>query len=192
MELLPKMGLSLLDCLRVLPSMKTTLEQQGILPHTARGRLVQNFNEETGYYNTKIIFHPYHPSVLSQVYEKFEFSASSFEQISIVETGSGCIVSWAEKPPSSVACRMPSAFQENTEDIEFCLQNNCLTEFGVYYVALYILGNYARYYPEQWMVDVERSTPLSLAAHELMAAAEVKVPLLALAEISRVWHLLKV
>ena len=60
-----------------------------------------------------------------------------------------------------------------------------LNEFGLFYVALYIAGNYARYYPDRWLADVDRATPLALAVEELIAQAEQRVPLLALSELSR-------
>jgi hypothetical protein len=58
-----------------------------------------------------------------------------------------------------------------------------LNEFGYLYVALFIAGNYARYFPDRWLLDVERSTPLSLAIEELCALAEWRTPWLTLSEL---------
>ena len=62
--------------------------------------------------------------------------------------------------------------------------NQPLNEFGFIYVALYIVGNYARYYPDLWMRDVERSSPLSLVIEELLAMAAQRMPLLTLSELA--------
>jgi hypothetical protein len=53
------------------------------------------------------------------------------------------------------------------------------------YVALYILGNYARYFPDLWMRDVEQSSPLALAVEKLLEVAAVRMPLAALSEMTR-------
>jgi uncharacterized membrane protein YiaA len=66
-----------------------------------------------------------------------------------------------------------------------------LNEFGFYYVAMYILGNYARYYPDKWLRDVERATPLALAAERLLSVARDRMPLLALSEMSRSYFVLE-
>ena len=63
-----------------------------------------------------------------------------------------------------------------------------LNEFGLLYVALFIASNYARYFPDRWMVDVEHGTPLALAVEELLALAATKAPLLALSELSRNYY----
>jgi hypothetical protein len=48
-----------------------------------------------------------------------------------------------------------------------------------------ICPNYARYYPDQWVLDVERSTPLALAIEELCELSEWRVPWLSLCELGR-------
>ena len=79
-------------------------------------------------------------------------------------------------------------------DVRFWLDEQPpLNEFGWYYLALFIVGNYARYYPDRWIVDVG-NTPLALAIDELLRTAVIRVPLLALSEMSRsylvpqAWH----
>ena len=66
-----------------------------------------------------------------------------------------------------------------------------LNEFGFYYVGLYILGNYARYFPDRWVRDVERATPIALAAERFLVGAKDRVPLLALSEMSRSYHVVE-
>jgi hypothetical protein len=74
----------------------------------------------------------------------------------------------------------------NTEEVRFWTDRRCLNEFGYYYVALLIAGNYVRYYPDRWLRDVERSTPLAMAIEQLCAVAEWRVPWLTLSELRRI------
>ena len=64
-----------------------------------------------------------------------------------------------------------------------------LNEFGFMYVALYITGNYARYYPDKWVKDVEENKPLALAIEHLVHHVEMRMPLLALSEMTRIYQI---
>ncbi len=76
-------------------------------------------------------------------------------------------------------------------EARFWLRNEPLNEFGFFYVALFIAGNYARYYPDKWLADVEQSSFLALAIEELLYLAEERVPLLALSELTRAYHIIE-
>jgi hypothetical protein len=62
-----------------------------------------------------------------------------------------------------------------------------LNEFGFIYVALFIVGNYERYYPDFWIHDVEENTELGLVIEELLNVAERRMALLTLSELSQVY-----
>ena len=66
----------------------------------------------------------------------------------------------------------------------FNTDNGPLNEFGLFYVALYMAGNYARYFPDKWLEDVDKAAPLALAIEELLGQAETRVPLTLLSELS--------
>jgi hypothetical protein len=55
------------------------------------------------------------------------------------------------------------------------------------YVALYICSNYARYYPDFWIRDVETHVALALAVEELIDVAEETMAPLTLSELSRTY-----
>ena len=63
-----------------------------------------------------------------------------------------------------------------------------LNGFGMYYVALFIISNYARYYPDLWISDIEHSSPLSLVVEELLNSATNEIPMLALSELARRYY----
>ena len=84
---------------------------------------------------------------------------------------------------------MPMGMQSRVNEVKFCADPMCLNEFGLIYVSLYILGNYARYFPDRWMSDVEKATPLSLAALEMIEITKSRAPVLIASELSRAWIL---
>jgi hypothetical protein len=47
------------------------------------------------------------------------------------------------------------------------------------------MGNYVRYYPDKWLVDVERSSQLALAVDALVNVVEERMALLAYGELAR-------
>ena len=54
--------------------------------------------------------------------------------------------------------------------------NPTLNEFGFLYVGIHLAGNYARYFPDKWLLDVESSSPLSLSIEELCTLCEWRAP----------------
>ena len=69
--------------------------------------------------------------------------------------------------------------------VKFWPSDQPLNEFGYLYVALFIAGNYTRYFPDKWLMDVETSTPLAVAIEELTELAEWRAPWLCLGELAR-------
>lgn len=81
---------------------------------------------------------------------------------------------------------VPPGCNLSRKELRFWTGAQPLNEFGLYFVALFIAGNYARYYPDLWLRDVERTTTLSIAIEELISSARVRVPLLLASELERV------
>ena len=84
--------------------------------------------------------------------------------------------------------KIPNGSMWDEEEVRFWPTHQPLNEFGYLYVALYIAGNYARYYPDKWLCDVEQSTPLALAVEQLVHIVEQRMALLAYNELSRTCH----
>jgi hypothetical protein len=90
-----------------------------------------------------------------------------------------------------VGMPMPPAATLNTEEWRIWVGSPPLNEFGYLYVSLYLAGNYARYFPDKWLVDVETSTALALAIEELCAISEWRVPWLALCELDQTMYVIE-
>jgi hypothetical protein len=77
---------------------------------------------------------------------------------------------------------------EKYNNTVFYPDHSCLNEFGFIYVALFIAGNYARYYPDFWIHDVEENTQLGMAIEEFLGVVERRVGLLTLSELSQTYY----
>ena len=71
------------------------------------------------------------------------------------------------------------------QECRFWTNHKPLNEFGFFYVALFILGNYARYFPDKWISDVDDATPIAHVVDEFMALAYQRLPLIALRELGQ-------
>lgn len=181
----PAAGLSLLDCLVALPGMADFLPEYRILPQTLRGRVVEDVHTQ-GKERTVTRF-TIHPSPLAQQFlNNVLIEPGWVDRTDVHEMQSGCVFQFTSDPVNGAPrISVPHGSAWSIDEIRFWAQNRPLNEFGYLYVALFIAGNYARYYPDRWLSDVESSSPLALAIEELLAVAERRMALLTLSELSR-------
>jgi hypothetical protein len=78
---------------------------------------------------------------------------------------------------------LPPAAMVRADEWRMWTNSPPLNEYGYLYVGLYIAGNYARYYPDRWLTDVEQSTPLATGIEQLCTLAEWRAPWLCLCEL---------
>jgi len=181
---LPKGGVTLLNCLKNLPSMYGFLRFHGVTPNLVRGKLevVDKRN------NTRVCTLTIHPStkaLLDSLYERIKISPSAFEQFHPQELHSGCILRFTLHSGVSDSFQLPVACSYRPDEIFFAAEDVALNEFGTFYVALFIAGSFARYYPDKWMRDIDAASPLGLAVEALASQFNERVPLLALSELQR-------
>jgi hypothetical protein len=150
-----------------------------------RGKVTRNLVEATRSDTVTVVIHPYDADILELCYSEINIRALDFESVNIVDLGSGIILHLTRTEESPVLVSFPHASTWSKDEVRFFSTSHPLIEFGLFYVAMYIVGHYARYYPDKWLVDVDRATPLALAVEELLAHAEQRVPLLALSELTR-------
>lgn len=181
---LPTKGISLLECLQCLPSLMGVISAEDVVPSIVRGVAEVTAHDKDS--NALIALHPAPPAVWQEFYGRITVAPKDFESVSMDEQ-SNCGTLRINTQNVGISIKLPPCAMVGHDQIRFWIKDVCLNEFGFYYVALFIMGNYARYYPDKWIRDVERSTPLSHVVDELMVAAEVRAPLLALSELSRVY-----
>lgn len=191
-SLLPVDGISLLECFASLPSMSLSLNVNDVPHATARAAIKQTINRSNRTFTSQTIIHPASEDTLRGIYGRFLYAPSDIENLSVVELPSGCIINHSRNfDDPFFGGNLPFGFQHNRNVIHFSGNQDCLNELGLMYVALFILGNYARYFPDQWMIDVENSSPLALVTTDFIAQVEHRLPLLSLSELTQVWFLEK-
>ncbi|WP_440260764.1 YaaC family protein [Bradyrhizobium yuanmingense] len=188
MPLLPEKGVTLLDCIQRIPDLTDLVNAHGVNSSCVRGK-IQLDEWETPQRNLlRFTIHPNKQA--AQVLDGIMFSPSLVNCIEVIEFPSGATIRLTLTPTSpDGGMHLPTAAARSVQ--EFCCwldDEPPLNEFGYFYSALFIAGNYARYYPDRWIADVENSTDLALAIEELVAAAERRIPWLTLSELSRTYH----
>lgn len=189
--LVPKSGVSLQECFDSLPTMMHTLGSHSRSSTLVRAQMTTRIDVDKERSIDTTIIHPYHHEVLEKVYERFRYPPSVIDAVEVIESGSGgCVIrTTAPFEVGDHTTEAPFGFQVSTEEVFFSAENQSLNEFRLFYVGTYILGNYARYYPDFWMRDVESASPLALSAMEFLLQCEDRTPLLALSEMTRIYQL---
>jgi hypothetical protein len=192
MALVPEVGLSFLDCLRSHPRCEAVLRRHDIQPSYARVRAKATWTERNHGCAIDLNFQPGPQGTLEACYNLISFEADAVNRLRILDFQSGIGIRWEMNPDvGGLKAKFPSAIQYELGEFFFQTNLICLNELGILYFGTYLLGNYARYFPDQWMKDVEISSPLALAAKEFTDIAEERAPILCLSELDRTHYLIK-
>jgi hypothetical protein len=184
----PLAGLTLLECLLALPGMMDHLALQGIASETLRAS-VTRIAEYRMQPARVVITVTVHPSPLAkEFFSNVLLDANGVDQVEFIELNSGGLLSIGTDPVwgGFRGFNIPHGSPWTQEEVRCWTASRPLNEFGYLYVALFIVGNYARYYPDKWLQDVETCSPLALAIEELISVAERRMAWLALSELSRI------
>jgi hypothetical protein len=183
LPLLQRSGITLLECLSSLPRMRHLVNDYGIVPDMVRATLTATHRPGTPPM-TQIIIQPTNQEKVDQFLDNMQFNANSGDQVNLQYLPNGGIITLHGDYGH---CRIQHGLALDTKNTYFWPKAQPLNEFGMMYVALYISGNYARYYPDFWIRDVETHAALALAVEELIHVAEKTMALLTLSELSRVY-----
>jgi hypothetical protein len=183
----PDQGVTLLQCITALPFMVEYVGAAGLATRFVRGKIEAQTWPGNGQEWRSVHNLVFHPSPLnSSLLDNLIVHPKYVDRINIFEADTGYNVQtvndWVY---GFVKTRLPPAAMINSEEWRMWVNSPCLNEFGYFYVALFLAGNYARYFPDKWLLDVERSTPLALAIEELCTLSEWRVPWLSLSELGR-------
>lgn len=184
MPTLPHRGISLMDCITSLPTLIDTVLDLKSRPKFVRVS-VEHEQRDDKRHSLKFIVHPAPANQFNDFCELVKVAPSSIEYLDFQELASGGIITFSFDPEIDVAFEFPPACCITTDLAHFYTYKPCLNEFGFFYVALFLAGSYARYYPDKWIKDIEGATPLLGAIEALIASAETRMPLLLLSEMKR-------
>jgi hypothetical protein len=188
---LPREGLNLMECLQFLPMMLNYLAPMDIVPKVLRGKLTKTDRIGPPYSSkTQLILHPSSPVLVDTFWSNVTFSASAVNNVDHIQLPSGGILNIVDNANSApFTLNVPPGAMLSTDEIRFWPADQAVNEFGFLYLALFIAGNYARYFPDRWVHDIESSSPLAMAISYLMEVADLRTGVLALSEIDRSYHI---
>ena len=177
----PAGGISLGRCIRNLPYLSRALTTWGceldMVRATVTSHVAQNKTSKT-----TLIVHPASRALLDRFIELPKLRSGDVDNIEVSDMSSGYIINHNEKLSQFT---LPWATCLSEKEVFFSCSTDCLGEFGFSFVALHILGNFARYYPEIWMEHIARNSPLASIADVFCSYASARLPLLTLSELAR-------
>lgn len=194
MKLVPESGITLHECLALIPDMAAIVEHVGLKSKLVRStirRVVELNDPDEVVFQTTLIIHPTRKENLDFISnELIQFEpVDAFQplfNVNITEMKNGLVISWrSTSVHGGPHIRFPDSFSVNAEQAFLqAIAEPSLNEFGLYYVAMFICGMYSRYYPDLWMKQLERSEPLALSIETLCDFSRERLPLLTLSELT--------
>ena len=184
---LPEQGHTLLQCFQHIPGLRTHLANFDVAPLWARCHVMRTVYDEEGRYETVVNFHPAAPDILDKIYAKV--TATPPESLTHIEYPSGRRYTFKRTNKSDDLLEAPNGIHIGNDTYMWPYSDDelSLNYFGWLYLASFILGTFARYYPDKWMQDIERSSYVANAADAFYRIAAAHAPLATLSELSRVW-----
>lgn len=189
--ILSRAGVSLLDCLTNLPYMRESLGRWGVGLNMVRASVQRELHVKSGEMTTTLITQPADATLLEEFLDRWRMRADYVNAFNVSELPSGYIARWSGQV-SQVGqvghMSLPHSTCINGRDIYFSCADHGVGEFGYLYLALHMLGNFARYYPDHWLKHIELHSPLASAAIDLCDFSLSRLPLLSLSEMTRRYH----
>lgn len=189
MVLLPSNGIDLLDCLTNLPFLRQTLAVIGAPLKCPRAKVSLQYNKVSRTNEYEIIIHPYIKQYIDKTIESIKVTPRLTNRIKVFEFASGIGMRvTVEDGVEAERASFPNSTQMNLDEVFLYPGNPPLNEFGYIYASLYMLGNFCRYYPDYWMIHLERSSDLCIVSENLLDEAMIRAPMLLVSELSGRFH----
>ena len=187
---IPRSGMSLLRCLKNLPYLFDILNNFSIRSDLVRAKMKTTnrieMNKSVGI--REMIVHPTSRNLLKNFCNSMVMSPSVINNIEIDEFSSGFLMRYTTNENDYHYIRWPTSICMTEQDVFFASEEQQFNEFGLLYIALHMIGNFSRYYPEVWGRHIEKSTAFSLIMDELCTHAMDRLPLLLLSELDRRYY----
>jgi len=182
---IPSAGLTLAECLKSIPHMMEYFDRTSAHSTLVRGKsFAEVWPGPQWRAQYTMVFHP--SALYPKYLELIRAEPSSINWMDIYEVGAAAtIVLKSDWVNGSSNMPLPPVAAITTQEWRMWTNSPPLNEFGYLYVAIYLAGNYARYFPDKWLLDVETSAPLSLAIEELCSLCEWRAPWLTLCELDQ-------
>jgi hypothetical protein len=174
---------NLLELAQSCPAIFADASDLGIKPRMARSsvNVTRNIDQHNVTFN--VIIHPTPSDVLDDVCKLIRFSPSCAELVVPMEfsSGAGFRITYPDDA-TYVHMKFPESFNIDRGFPLMSCEDLALNEFGTFYLASYISGMFARYYPEYWARASEASSLTFQIIDAMMSSALSRIPLLVLGE----------
>lgn len=180
-------GLSLIDCLNVIPGIADHMVSIGESPMILKSKFNRTIHEKS--VSLSVTLQPSNPDVLEKISEGFLFSASAQHGMTIKEIGGGCIINNTIyldglQGEEGIFVRQPSSIQSKKDEIFYFRPGFEINEFGIYYISMYMLSNIVRYYPDIWADSVSKYDDFAYVVDRLLEVVEDRILKLSASELS--------
>ncbi|MBY5891421.1 hypothetical protein HFN49_35330 [Rhizobium leguminosarum] len=175
--------ITLLECLKHIPTMTPALEAYNEQTKLCRGQIEEDIalSEDGKSFKTRTrsyIMHHLTDAAFHDIGSKFKIAPRAVSEFKMNRIGSGLSVVWKANLPEQSLFTLPEVFANTKEELLFIGDGDHLNEFGYYYVALFIAGMITRYYPHIWIKEFRSNSKASTLIDELVDNALPRVPLL--------------
>ena len=176
-------GLNIYEVFMSLPFLNSTFAHFDHKKNYVRGMMEQEINELSNSNKFTLVIHP--DLQLDELLKQFLISPSEVPHVSIKKEKDGALINYTTQIGFPVGnLRFPSSIQYDTDELFWYVKDHQLNEFGYIYIGLYMLGNFARYYPDHWVRTVEEVSDLAIVCEHFMENLEMRATLLIYSELS--------
>jgi len=185
---LPLTGITLLECALKTPTLPDYVRALGLRSRLLRSTMSRTAREVTsGVFDTtlQIEVHPNDEKLVAAFKEQVLADATSLDALEATDFTNHLSISIHRQIPTQAPSytNFPEGYSVTTTETWFSANDEPLNEFGYFYVALYICGMFARYYPDVWMKHLAASSGLALLVDAVCIAAQDRLSLLLLDEL---------
>jgi hypothetical protein len=195
LEPVPTSGISLYECLVRIPGLIRPLHDfkiQSALLRATLQRVRVRSDDVTEKITDTINVQPNDAERIHHLRNRFLFDPNDISNITSFDFPSGFHVSWFYDPRlGTYSCHLPEGFSYKENEVYFLDDTDYLNEFGFLYIALYLLGMFARYFPDLWIREVESNSEFAIVVEYLLDYARWRLPVLLLGNLTRTVFVLK-
>ncbi|WP_238242784.1 YaaC family protein, partial [Methylobacterium iners] len=128
---------------------------------------------------------------LNSVLNRFKMVRPNPDNFDFAEFGNGGHIQIRSDSFGFPVAKTPDCCNTHEDEVVFCRNETPQNDFCYIYLALYMLGNFCRYYPDLWLKAVEQNYPIATSAERFIELIESKMPLCTLSEMSRTYYVPK-
>ena len=190
----PRAGVTLFDCFRNTPSITEFLSELGIVPNFVRGRIRRRITIRDDSFSDEefeLVIHPTAEEIVDKISKSIVMHPENVNYIEFYGIRNDSIM-FKLKNPENIdlePMRFPEGVNINLDDVLFVVESVHENEFGYIYLGLFILGTFARYYPDLWMKEIETNSDFFVLASAFLDQAQRRLPILTAAELNRAVYL---